>query len=509
MNVIFWSSTSADWNIPSRYIGPYKIAHWISKYGYSSQVIDFVNYFHKGGLYEITKKFISDETMVIAISTTFLVGNYSWSDGTNRAFPEELIIAARKIKIENPKIKFILGGYGSEHIFGSEVFDAVVMTYKEASEDIFVELLDHYKKGTAPPKNRLLINFYNTGSSKIKPRPHFYEANSKVYNIEVDDFKFTKQHAILPNEALPLDISRGCIFACRFCNYPHLGKSKTDYIRGMEYVKEELIYNYEQFGTTNYMVLDDTFNETQVKLEAFLEMTKTLPFKITYTAYIRADLIERFPDTAHILKDSGLWGAFHGLESLHPYASNIVGKAWSGKHARDFIPKLYHDIWKSEVPQLLSFIMGLPKETYEDVKSTLDWVKQNDLYSISIERLALQNPKLSYRKSITSEFERNPDKYGFSFVENAADSHPYFTWKNETWDSTDQKNFHDKYFQLYKFIDKHKLRKITIWNLGNMQMLGYDKDYLLKTAKADFDMELLELRKRNAYEQYFNLLKSL
>jgi hypothetical protein len=171
----------------------------------------------------------------------------------------------------HPNIKFVLGGYSSEHLYGSGLFDATIMSYTDASEDIFVEYLDFlFDKGTEP-EFKLITKYFNSAGL---PRKHYFTAKNKVYSIEVDDFKFTKQHAVLPGEALPLDISRGCIFACRFCNYPHLGKSKTDYIRGMEYVKEELIYNYENFGTTNYMILDDTFNETLVKMDAFYKMVE-------------------------------------------------------------------------------------------------------------------------------------------------------------------------------------------------------------------------------------------
>lgn len=505
MNVIFWNSASADWSVPTRYIGPYKISHWIDKFGYSSQVIDFATYLTAEELYKATKKFITSETKVLAISTTFLATNTEpWSDGTLSAFPEHVLKVAKYLKKEYPNIKFVLGGYSSEHLHAGGLFDATIMSYTDASEDIFLEYLDFlFDKGTEP-EFKLITKYFNASG---KPRKHYFTAKNKVYSIEVDDFKFTKQHAVLPGEALPLDISRGCIFACRFCNYPHLGKSKTDYIRGMEYVKEELIYNYENFGTTNYMILDDTFNETPVKMDAFYKMVESLPFKINYTAYLRADLIQRFPESAHILKESGLWGAFHGLESLHPHASNLVGKAWSGKHAKDFIPKLYHDMWKGEVPQLLSFIMGLPKETFDDMKGTVKWFKENNLYSLSIERLGLADPAKSHRHSISSEFERNSTKYGFEFVDDK-NAHPIFSWKNETWDATG-KDFHDAYIKIYKAIDEHKLRRITIWNLGNMQLLGYDKAYLLKTPKVDFDMTLFENRKNAAYRQYYNLLMSL
>ena len=512
MDAIFWSSTTSDWDVISRYIGPYKIARWIEKYGYSSQVIDFVNYLDEYQLYTATKKFITKDTLVIGISTTFLVANLiKWSDGSISPFPEHVLKTARLLKDEHPNIKFVLGGYGSEHIYGGDTFSACIMSYTEASEDIFLEYINHLKFKTEPPLSTIITSYYHLSAdyiknNKIKHRVHYNKARKKIYNIEVDDFKFKKQDAILEGEALPLDISRGCIFACRFCNYPHLGKGKLDYIRGMEYIKQELIYNYENFKTSNYMILDDTFNETPQKMQSFLEMTKSLPFKINYSAYLRADLINRFPDTAYMLKESGLWGAFHGLESLHPYASNLVGKAWSGKDAREFIPKLYHDLWNSQIPQLLNFIVGFPKEGPEDVFETLRWFKDNNLYSIGYEKLGLNNPKLSHRYSILSEFEKNSEKYGFTFMDDVNTYGKRLSWFNETWQPDLLVKTHQN---IYNFIDSNKLRKATIWNLGNLQLLGYNKDYLLKTPKSDYDMNNLNSRRSGVYQQYYEKLMNL
>jgi glycosyltransferase involved in cell wall biosynthesis len=89
------------------------------------------------------------------------------------------------------------------------------------------------------------------------------------------------------------------------------------------------------------------------------KMVTSLPFKINYTAYLRADLLDRYEDVPYMLAESGLLTAFHGIESLGEKASTVIGKGWSGKKARDYIPKLYHDIWDNKVYQTLSFIIGL------------------------------------------------------------------------------------------------------------------------------------------------------
>lgn len=516
MNVILWSGISGSIgdNMPSisRYVGPYKLKHWIKKSGYSAQVVDHIHNLDQEQLYTATKKFITDKTLVIGLSTTFTTDKVlTWADGTKSSFPEHVLKTAYRLKTEYPYIKFVLGGYSSEHVYGGTVWDATIMSYKESCEDIFVEYLNYISKGTEPPLVKTIDNYFllsedYKAKNKVFYRPHYYEARNKIYNIEHDDFRFTAEDAVLPGEALPLDISRGCIFACRFCAYPHLGKSKTDYIRGMEYVKEELIQNYELFGTTNYMILDDTFNESLEKMDAFLKMTESLPFKISYSAYLRVDLINRFPDTAYMLKESGVFGAFHGIESMHPYASKLVGKGWNGTpQAREFIPKLYHDMWKGEVPMHLNYILGWPKETHEDAMDVLRWFKDANMYSIAFERLALSDPETTHKFTISSEFERNSTKYGFTFLDPTKQG-GRASWFNETWTP---KLLSESIVKIYKFIDENKLRKISIWNLGAMQSLGYSKEYLTKTPKADYDLADFNARSKNIYLDYYNLLMSL
>lgn len=513
MDVIFWSSTFSNMGVMSRYVGPYKLKHWIKKSGYTSKVIDFLDFLTEEQLYNATKKYVTKDTLMLGISTTFLTNSFKkWSNGRSNPMSEHIYNAAKRIKSEFPNIKIVLGGYGCDDLFVGNIIDASMMSYNSAPEDILIEYLNHLKYDAQPPKHKIKFNFYNIqpeDAARIMPapRPHFDEANEKKYSIEQDDFRFEKDDCILPGEALPMDISRGCIFACRFCNYPHLGKGKLDYIRGFEYVRSEMISNYEKFGTTSYMILDDTFNETEVKLKAFNDMVATLPFKINYSAYLRADLIDRFRDTAYYLQESGLWGAFHGLESLNARASNIVGKAWSGKHARDFIPELYHDIWDKKVPVHLNFIMGLPGENLEDVKNTIDWAQDIDIYNIGYERLGLVNPKRTGRFSILSEFDRNSEKWGFFFLSAeeaiARKLDHRIAWYNDTWQP--EELIRD--YEIVKGIMKRKkLEKATVWNLGNMQMMGYSKEFLVNTPREDYDLRLFAQRRRKTYDDYYAML---
>jgi len=56
----------------SRSIGPYKIAYWLRKHDYTCQVIDHITYFSESQLRKAVNHFISTDTVVIGVSTTFI-----------------------------------------------------------------------------------------------------------------------------------------------------------------------------------------------------------------------------------------------------------------------------------------------------------------------------------------------------------------------------------------------------------------------------------------------------
>lgn len=501
MHAIFWNGgiKFGNTNILSRSVGPYKIAYWVRKHGYQAQVIDFIPLLSASELYTLTKKFITSQTKIIGLSTTFLANNeYTDAKGNKYILPAQVLETIDKIKQEHPDIKFVLGGYMSESIGGIKHIDATVMNYTSATEDIFLEYLRHLVDGGEPPLGTLIFPKF---AEKSKSRIHYNSARNPVYNIESDDFRFSKQDLILPGEPLPLDVSRGCIFACKFCQYPHLGKGKLDYIRGMEYLEQELISNYENFQTTNYYIVDDTFNDTETKLKAFHAMTQRLPFKIGYAAYIRADLIDRFPDMAFLLQESGLVSSIHGIESFHPESSKLIGKAWSGKRAKDFLPKLLHDIWRNKVAMQNNFIVGLPHDTEQNLLDTVNWHFDNNMYTINFSTLGVYSPDdKKNRYSILSEFDRNSDKYGFTFLKEESTGKLY--WKNETWDAIKAIEFTDR----LKAIARHKENKFGAWTIPSLRWYDHSQDYLMEVKLSNVSWSDINIKSLELHRQYYEMV---
>jgi hypothetical protein len=482
--------------MPSRSLGPYLLRHILEKNHYSCQVIDHCQEFTADEMYELIKHFIDDSTICLGFSTTFWrdIEQKIWNN--NGGMPPNLDVASRRIKAEFPHIKIVLGGAGIRNV-GRKVDHVDALVVGEA-EDLFIELLDHWTKGMPEPakKTNAAVN-----------KPYYNQCTTKNYDISGCDFMWSQQDAIVYGEPLPLETARGCIFKCKFCSYPHLGKKKMDYLKPIDHIKNHLIHNYENWGTTHYIMLDDTFNDSEYKIDTLLDMTRTLPFKIGYVAYIRADLVHRFEGMAEKLQESGLESCFFGLESLHPVASQAVGKGWSGRSAREYIPHLLHNTWNDRVNVTTGFIAGLPGEDADSLRDTLKWVNDNDIMTFWL-GLGISSPASLMAGSMDgvafySEFERNAEQYGYKFDEAG-------WWYNDLW------NHHSaQKFAMEDLNYKRKLKRISCWFHIQLRAFGYTDEELWAIAGSQLthngfltDQTFIK-RKKEYVSNYKKLLLSL
>lgn len=405
MDAIFLSSCIPN-NLVTlfRPLGPYQLAWHLREHNYRVQVIDFIFKFTEDQIISLVEQHLTLETKVVGIS--FMMGLHNPSMFSLIKKFENVL---RKLKSRYPWIKTIVGGPGGPHwaklYRNGTLFDYVFTGH---AENGVLALMNHlYRKGKHPQFD--LID----GNKFVKES--FVMPDIDSFDISNCRHKWHKSDNIQPGETLPLELGRGCIFKCKFCRYPYIGKHKNDFNRDMECVREELIDNYQNWGVSNYYIIDDTFNADQDRVKAFYEMTQSLPFKIRYATYLRADLIAAHPDSEQYLLESGLTGAFLGVESLNADACRIIGKPWSAKSAKEYIPNLYHNMWKTEVSMIVGLICGLPPDTLESCKETNQWAIDSGLpawvwHPLSIER--------DVRIEHKSEFDLRAEEYGF-------------TWKNK------------------------------------------------------------------------------
>ena len=427
-------------------------------------MIDFCRHIPTDDLIKITEKHIDKNTYAIGVSSTFWNTNEDEFENNNLnviggAYEPDWVIAARdKLEPLYTNVKWILGGSNSH----SPLIKKEWVKFHMYAENA-------------------LLKWLNEQSGNTMQLEEFDIKNTIKYYDESD--------FIEPYEFLQLELGRGCIFKCKYCSFPNIGKKPGTYLRCYDDLRKEVIENYDKWGVTRYYYTDDTVNESEEKVLMLLKLAQSLPFKIEWIGYCRADLIWANPHTANWLTDSGLVSTDFGIESFNPFSSKIIGKGWSGKHAKDWLLKIKDD-WKNKCSMELLMIAGLPgwseKEYYEDH----EWLQSNNIDSYWFFPLYI-NPNFG-TKGYHSEFDLNYKNYGYWFENNNT-----INWKFNGYDRNYIKKLENDRREQYA-----KYMKIAGFYLGDVASLGYSIDSLKNTRSCDFDWAELETRKINFIKNY-------
>ena len=393
-----------------RSVGPYRLATEIRKRNLSCQVIEMMTEFTLEELEQLCQRLISTSTLVVGFSTNFWMA----SSPTVSAKITKIIYTSRKL---NPKLKIVTGGANALGFSEKYDVDAGFLGY---SEHTFIKYLEHLT--SVSPQ---LVPSRFLGKTKI----YDFVEHSDVFNFCNSKIEYSSTDFLLPGEPVILEVGRGCIFRCKFCSYPLIGKKKLDHLKDPEIIKEEILKNYEDYKIDKYVISDDTFNDSNEKLEFLHGIFTSLPFDIKFSSYLRLDLLNKHRHQIELLYDMGLVGANFGVESFHEKAARVVGKGIVSGIAKDFLYDLKTKYWGNRVKIQVNLIAGLPHETYESYEETNNWILNEEtclVDSISVSALGLSNPK-AVNKSWVSEFEENSEKYGYYWK----DTDPR-VWYNDT-----------------------------------------------------------------------------
>jgi hypothetical protein len=349
---------------------------------------------------EITFKYVGPNTIGIGASTSF------WKSTEDEMYDDRTpistylepnwVIEAREIvSARYSKLDWILGGAKTPYLGKTKYHWTLFYEYAEDS----------------------MLKYLDEKTNNVQPRAPF--------DILTCESSFAYEDTIESHEVLPIEMSRGCQFKCTFCRFPLLGKKKNSYLRRMDLIEKELLDNYERFGVTNYMIIDDTVNESEEKIIELAELAQRLPFELQWVGYNRLDLIYAKPQMIQLLKDSGLRSAYFGMETFNAESGKITGKPKVSREGKDMLLDL-KDKWKHDINFYLSFIVGLGNETPDDIDKTQQWCIDNEMHYWNWLPLSLSRSTSVYTPS---EFDKNYQKYGYRFPKPLSDVY----WENDVW----------------------------------------------------------------------------
>jgi radical SAM superfamily enzyme YgiQ (UPF0313 family) len=424
-----------------RSAGAYRIRTELEDNGYSCMVVDFFQHFSNAEIEDLLSKYVSKETLWIGFSTTFLNTKVDIEQNSN---------FWKLIKTRYPWIKIIIGGS------------------KSLLEEM--DFVDFYVTGYADTAVVEITKNISKYDQRVTDANKEYNKKD-LTNIPI---KWKQEDLILPGSSLPMEIARGCIFNCAFCNFPMNNKKKLDYIRDPQSIADELKYNYETFGVRDYSFMDDTFNDSIHKLETLHNVISKLDFKIRYSTYIKPELLVAQPDQIPLLIETGLTSAAYGLESLNPETRQSIFKMKDPDRVLEAIKKLKDDS-NGAISNQCTMIVGLPHESVKSIYKSFD-ILYNASYidHFSYYPLTIHTPdKYAY----TSPIDRKPEAFGY--VVSPKDNVTYSSagktngapmkWFNKYMNDIKAAKIAKEFNQ--KSADRHK---IYVWYRESLLNLGFD-----------------------------------
>lgn len=511
--IFFTDMTDRSWHIKP--LGAFRLATELRKHGYTAKVIDLFSTFCQGDditKFEINKildHLVGENTLFLGFSSTFfgedwpddipvppnMIERTAFKNKIQSVYPFNRVKFAEwcaLLKQKYPNVKLVFGGSGvnaTTHI--NEYVDYNVIGISDVQ---VINLVEHLKYGKSIQYMPQLINGVKTNTKLIsfdeKGFQFDFSNQSKTVWEETDH--------VMQGEVLPIEISRGCLFKCKFCSYPLLGRSKNDpaYKKNVDLLADELRENYEKFGVTRYSITDDTLNESTEKLLMIQESIKKSGVNIEFFAYLRVDLLYVYQEQIPLLREMGLRSAFFGIETLNEKSGKAIGKGLHPDKIKEAL-QICRNIWGSEVSIYTSFISGLPYETPETLTNSMNYI----VYESPVDDFGCTPLMFNKFEGVwTSEFSKNAEDYGYEI--SYSEKFRTWIWKNENWTLKTAYDAATNFFNEGVTANRKRIASIDIIGLMNS---GYNYHDIRDKKLSDLNFETLKQK----YAQYVNAYKNL
>jgi radical SAM superfamily enzyme YgiQ (UPF0313 family) len=224
------------------------------------------------------------------------------------------------------------------------------------------------------------VSFRKNGAFVHNPEGGFIENLdelpwvSKVYKRDLDFRKYNVP--FLLNPYLSFYTSRGCPAMCTFCLWPQTHSGHRWRLRSSTDIANECKYVLENFpGLKEIFFDDDTFNYQKARTIELCSKLKPLNFTWSCTSRVTTDY-----DTLKAMKDAGCRLLIVGYESGDQQILKNIKKGAT----LDMAERFTANTKKLGLVVHGDFIVGLPGETRESLRHTIDFAKKIDVETIQV-----------------------------------------------------------------------------------------------------------------------------
>src|SRR5665811_2247979 len=195
-----------------------------------------------------------------------------------------------------------------------------------------------------------------------------------IYKRDLDVTKYNVPFLLHPYVALYS--TRGCPAQCTFCLWPQTLSGHAWRKRSTDDVAAEMANAKKLFPhVKEFFFDDDTFNIQKARTVELCEKLKPLGLTWSCTSRVTTDY-----ETLKAMKEAGCRLLIVGYESGDPQILKNVKKGATVERARQFTK----DCKKLGLLVHGDFILGLPGETKETIRTTIDFAKEIDCETIQV-----------------------------------------------------------------------------------------------------------------------------
>jgi radical SAM superfamily enzyme YgiQ (UPF0313 family) len=368
----------------ARASGGHRIATHLRQHGHRVEMIDFITHWTESEWHQALDCLVSDNTLMLGIAANLITDDEQvdrYTDIWRQRFPNKPVVMGGNNLLSRRcrNIDYYIEGYAEQ-----AVLDFMRFLKKEL------------------PHSGIKWSNFMPGVALIA-------CNQDYKNIDTSDLtiRYLPSDHIQPNETLALETARGCLFKCKFCTYPLIGKKKLDYLRDIQTIVDEVRFNYEHYGTRHYTISEDTFNDSLFKIESLHAAFEKLPFTIEFMCYAKVELMIANPTLPRLMSEMGMRGVHFGIETFNRRAGQAIGKGMDPARIKDGLLRCREEMPLTSIT--CSNIVGIPYQSDDDCWAARDWYEKSGIDHWNWQPLYLPNPKLTMHNS---EFGSNHLQYG-------------------------------------------------------------------------------------------------
>jgi hopanoid biosynthesis associated radical SAM protein HpnJ len=312
-----------------------------------------------------------EETIEIAKDYEFLV-LFTSTPG----FPGDIRLV-RAIKDVNPKIKICFVGPHVSVLPEKSLRDCPVIDFVARKE--FDHTVVEYAQGK-PLAEIAGISYLKDGQVVHNPdRPQIQDLDAlpHVTDVYKRDLDVTRYNVpFLLNPYVSLYTTRGCPAQCTFCLWPQTLSGHPWRKRSTDDVAREMALAKEYWpNVREFFFDDDTFNIQKARTIELCAKLKPLGLTWSCTSRVTTDF-----ETLKAMKEAGCRLLIVGYESGDQQILKNIKKGATVERARQFTK----DCHKLGLVIHGDFILGLPGETRDTIRNTINFAKELDVETIQV-----------------------------------------------------------------------------------------------------------------------------